>query len=405
MKTQLAWKNLVHNRVRTVVALAGVGFAVILIFMQMGFKGAVRKTATQIYDALDFDLMLRSPAYLHLTEPRAFPRERVYAAASLPEVTVARLFYLGLSEWQAPQPPDAGPDEWDGQSRGIITMGVDPHDPAFVPEGLSRESAKLTDPRFVLIDGKSKPEFGPKNGVRFGEEDIGVETALGGNLSRIVGVVELGTGLAANGACIVNFDGFARACYWQPLDEVNFGLLKLRDGVDPDDAKRRVAALVGEPDPDGGVSSMPADCEALTRAEVNEREEHRWVVQTPIGKIFNLGVWVAVFVGMAIVYQVLSTDISNMMSEYATLKAMGYQNRYLTRVVLQQSVLLALVGYVPSLAISWGLYTLIGAKAGIPMEMTLSIAAWVLALAVVMCTASGLLALRKLFQADPADLF
>ena len=180
MKTQLAWKNLVYNRVRTAVALAGVGFAVILIFMQMGFKGAVRKTATQIYDALDFDLMLRSPAYLHLTEPRAFPRERVYAAASLPEVTAARLFYLGLSEWQAPQPRDATPDQWNGQSRGIITMGVDPHHPPFVPKSLSRASASLTDPRFVLIDGKSKPEFGPQNGVRFGEQDIGVETALGG---------------------------------------------------------------------------------------------------------------------------------------------------------------------------------------------------------------------------------
>ena len=86
MKTPLAWKNLTHNRVRTAIGVAGVGFAVILIFMQMGFKGAIRKTATQIYDALDFDLMLRSPAYLHLTEPRSFPRSRIHQAASLPDV-------------------------------------------------------------------------------------------------------------------------------------------------------------------------------------------------------------------------------------------------------------------------------------------------------------------------------
>src|SRR5262245_66261652 len=126
MKTPLAWKNLTYNKVRTAVALAGVGFAVILIFMQMGFLGAVRKTATQIYDALDFDLMLRSPAYLHLTEPRTFPRERVFEAASLPIVERARLFYLGLSEWQAPQPESVLPDEYEGESRGIITMGVEP---------------------------------------------------------------------------------------------------------------------------------------------------------------------------------------------------------------------------------------------------------------------------------------
>ncbi len=405
MKTPLAWKNLVYNKVRTAVALAGVGFAVILIFMQMGFLGAVRKTATQIYDALDFDLMLRSPAYLHLTEPRSFPRERLYSAASLSDVAKATPFYLGLCEWQAPQPLDVAPADWNGQWRGIIVMGVDPLDPPFVPAQLRDTATLLTDPRFLLIDSKSKPEFGPRNSVRFGPEDVGVETSLSGNLVRIVGVIELGTGLAANGACITNLDGFARACYWQPLDQVNFGLLKLANGVDPVDAQRRVVAIVGQPDPTGSVSAAPADCEVLTRAEVVEREEYRWVVQTPLGKIFNFGVWVAVFVGMAIVYQVLSTDIANMMREYATLKAMGYGNRFLTGVVLQQSVLLALVGYVPSIAVSWALYLIIGTRSGLPMIMTWQIAALVLLLAVVMCTGSGLLALRKLYAADPADLF
>jgi putative ABC transport system permease protein len=405
MKTPLAWKNLVYNKVRTAVALAGVGFAVILIFMQMGFLGAVRKTATQIYDALDFDLMLRSPAYLHLTEPRTFPRERVFQAESMPEVERARLFYLGLCEWQAPQAHDVSPSDWNGQWRGIIVMGVDPLDPPFVRKDLRQASALLTDARFLLIDSKSKKDFGPANGEQFGDRDVGVETALSNRRVRIVGVVELGTGLAANGACITSIDGFERAVFWQPIDQVNFGLLKLKDGVDPVEAKTHIEQSLGAPDATGAISSTPADCEVLTRAEVVEREEYRWVVQTPLGKIFKFGVWVAVFVGMAIVYQVLSTDISNMMSEYATLKAMGYMNRYLTGVVLQQSALLALVGYVPSLAISWVLYLIIGARSGLPMIMTLPIAALVLVLALVMCMGSGLLALRKLYAADPADLF
>jgi putative ABC transport system permease protein len=405
MKTPLAWKNLTHNKVRTAVALAGVGFAVILIFMQMGFKGAVRKTATQIYDALDFDLMLRSPEYLHLTLPGSFPRERVYQAASLPEVEKARPFYMGISEWQAPQPPDATPGEWDGDWRSIICMGTDPSDPAFTRDDLKREAAKLTDGRFLLIDSKSKPEYGPKNGVQFGPEDIGVETVLSGGPVRIVGVVELGTGLASNGACIVSIAGFTRAVYWQPFDQVNFGLLKLKPGVNADLIKRALDAVVGAPQLTGVASANPADVEVLTRDEVNKREEYRWVEQTPLGKIFSLGVWVAVFVGIAIVYQVLSTDIANMMGEYATLKAMGYTNRYLTAVVLEQATLLAVMGYVPSLVVSWGLYLLVGAQSGLPMIMTASIAGLVLVLAVVMCTVSGALALRKLFQADPADLF
>ena len=405
MNTPLAWKNLLHNRMRTTVALAGVAFAVILIFMQMGFKGAVRKTATQIYDALEFDLMLRSPGYLHLTEPRTFPRERIFQAASLPEIVKASPFYLGLSEWQAPQPDNAPLDEWSGDWRGIIAMGVNPSDPAFKDADIRSKAARLTDASFVLIDGKSKPEFGPKDGVRFGQQDIGVETALGGGRARIIDVVQLGTGLAANGACIVNFAGFVQACPWQPLDEANFGLLTLRAGADPMDAKNRVQALLGAPTTSARPSSTPADVEVLTRAEVNQREEYRWVAQTSLGKIFNLGVWVSLFVGVAIVYQVLSSDIANMMGEYATLKAMGYPNRYLASVILQQSVLLALVGYIPSLVISWSLYQFVGARSGLPMIMTWQIALTVLVLAVVMCMLSGLAALRKLFEADPADLF
>jgi putative ABC transport system permease protein len=405
MRTPLAWKNLVHNKVRTSVALAGVGFAVILIFMQLGFLGAVRKTATQIYDALDFDLMLRSPAYLHLTEPRTFPRERVFQAASLPKIAQAQPFYLGLSEWQSPQPEDVPPDQWQGDWRGIIAIGIDPNDPPFIPEELREKSRLLTDPRFVLIDRKSKPEFGPKNGVRFGEQDIGVETALGAGRVRIVGTVELGTGLAANGACIANYEGFARACPWQPIDETNLGLITLAAGADPEKVKTRLQELLGPITTDAAPSSRPADVEVLTRAEVTEREEYRWVVQTPLGRIFTFGVWVAMFVGVAIVYQVLSTDIANMMGEYATLKAMGYPNRYLAAVVLQQSVLLALVGFVPSLVISWGLYAFVGARSGLPMIMTWQIMVTVLVLAVVMCVLSGMAALRKLFQADPADLF
>ncbi len=419
MKTPLAWKNLTHNRTRTAIGVAGVGFAVILIFMQLGFKGAIRKTATQIYDAIDFDLMLRSPAYLHLTEPRAFPRARLHQAISLPEVIQARPFYLGLSEWQAPilhgeSLADASPAtlERAGQWRGIITMGTEPNDPVFVREDLCQAARKLSDSRFVIVDDKSKAEYGPADGDIFSDADIGVETSLGPNRVQIVGLFHLGTGMASNGACLTNPAGYVRACPWQSIDEINFGLLKLRDPSAAESVKGQLQQIYGIPEKSSlgllsasAAASTNSDVEILTRAEVNAVEEYRWVVDTPLGQIFTLGVWVAVFVGVAIVYQVLSTDIANMMGEYATLKAMGYSNRYLAIVVLQQSVLLALVSYVPSLAIARFLYWLVDTQSGMPMYMTPQIMFTVLLLAIAICVLSGMAALRKLYQADPADLF
>ena len=193
---------------------------------------------------------------------------------------------------------------------------------------------------------------------------------------------------------------------------VNFGLIALHDPTSAGDVKDRLHRIYGisqktddSIQPFDAVSLTNADVEILTRAEVNAREEHRWMVETPLGQIFNLGVWVALFVGVAIVYQVLSTDIANMMGEYATIKAMGYGNKYLTIVVLQQSVLLAVVGYLPSVVISWFLYRLVEYKSGMPMYLTGEILFIVLLLAIGMCVVSGMAALRKLYQADPADLF
>jgi putative ABC transport system permease protein len=413
MRTPLAWKNLIYNKVRTAIGVAGVSFAVILIFMQLGFLGGIIKTATQIYEALDFDLMLRSPAYLHLTEARSFPRARIYQAASLPEVSHVRPFYLGLTQWQAPVVEPNAADDAAGQWRGIITMATDPADPAFLRDDICQEAKKLTDPRFVLVDTKTKPEYGPSNGSKFSDADIGVETTLGSNRVRIVGVFQLGTGMASNGACLTSPLGYVEACPWQPIDQLTFGLVKLRDPELANqvrgelyDAWRipRPESVSSENTPDPAKYTT-ADVEILTRAEVLDREEYRWVRETPLGQIFTLGVWVALFVGVAIVYQVLSADIANMMSEYATLKAMGYTSRYLTQVVLSQSVLLALFGYVPSLAVSLVLYHIVESLSGMPMIMTPSIMGFVLVMAILMCVISGVAALRKLYQADPVDLF
>lgn len=397
LNQQLAWKNLLQNRVRTAVGMAGVGFAAMLMFMQMGFKGAIEKTATQIYDALEFDLMLRSPAYLHLTEARTFPRARLHQAASLPTIDQARPFNIGLSVWQAPDDAAFRPgDEQNvaGMGRSIITMGVDPAAPPFTRPDLRDKARLLSSDEFVLLDSKSKSEYGPRNGKRFTEADIGTVTALGAQTVRVVGLFELGTGMASNGACMTSLEGYLRASPWQDRDTITLGLLTLAEGADPLRVKQELGSLfAGE------------DVEVLTRDEVRAHEEQRWMVQTPFGLIFTFLVVVSVMVGVAIVYQVLSNDIANLMSEYATLKAMGYSNAYLCTVILQQSVLLALVGFLPALLLCWQLYALVGGYAGIPMVMTPGIILGVLGLSVGMCVASGVFALQKLFKADPAELF
>jgi putative ABC transport system permease protein len=384
MKTPLAWHNLLSNKVRTAIALSGVAFAVVLIFMQLGFLGAVRTTATLIYNALDFDIAIRSKEYLHLSDPRFFPQSRLTQAKSQPGVARVTPFLIDLSQWRNPQ---------SGNTRGILVMGVGPGAPVFKDAALREKTESLMTPEFLLVDRKSRREFGPANGRQFGDADLGVTTEIAGRKVSIGGHFALGAGLAADGAVLLSDRGFVRVVPGRTPDDVSLGLVKLQPGARPD----AVAAELR--------SRLPSDVEVLTRDEVVDFELHRWVSETSIGVIFQLGVGVAVLVGISIVYQVLSSDVANHLAEYATLKAMGYGDAFLAGVVMQQAAVLAMFAFLPGLALSLVLYQATSYFANIPIEMTLARALGVFALSVVMCLVSGLGALRKIRSVDPADLF
>jgi putative ABC transport system permease protein len=390
MRTPLAWHNLTYNKLRTAVAVAGVGFAVLLIFMQLGFLGAVERTAQLMYDALDFDLVVRSPKYLHISEPRGFSEQRLYQVAAMPGVRSVVPLHIGLNRWQVPANPGSATP---GSRRGVLSLGIDPGRQPFRSPEIREKSQLLTDRQFVLVDRRSRPEFGPANGRQFSDEDIGVVTGLNGKQVKVVGHYALGTGLAADGDLLMSVEGFRRLWPFRDPDEVSLGLVHLEPGADAPGAAARLQ--------DG----LPDDVEVLTRAEAVRRELTRWVWETSIGVIFVLGVAVSLVVGTAIVYQVLSSDVMNHLPEYATLKAMGYSNRYLSGVVLSQALGLAILGFVPGLGLSLALYWVTSHGANIPIEMTAGRTLGVLLMTAGMCAVSGLGALRKVWSADPASLF
>lgn len=393
MRTQLPWHNLVHNKVRTVVAVAGVAFAVVLVFMQLGFRGAVETTVTQIYDALDFDLLIRSRGYLRFSYPKTFPRVRLYQAASVSGVSRVAPLHVEVNAWRQPIPPYG--------RRGILTMGIEPLNCGFSLPEIQRKSRLLTDQQYALIDRKSRRDFGPRNGRQFSDADIGQVAEVAEQQVRIVDHFELGTGLAADGAILLNVEGFCRLLPGRTPDEVSLGLVKLDQGADPEAVAARLRKALSTT-----VADKPlTDVEVLTRSEVVQFELRRWIRETAIGVIFQTGVVVALLVGAAIVYQVLSSDVANHLPEYATLKTMGYTNRYLWGIVLKQAVMLGLLGFVPGLIFSEVLYRWTSYWSNIPIMMDPQRIVRVLALAVVMCTLSGLAASRKMSSADPADLF
>lgn len=396
MKTPLVLLNLRHQPVRTVVAILGVAFAVLLLFMQLGFYGSAAAAANTLYDALDFDLVLISSNYLNTTRPRSFPLYRIYQAQEHRDVAAAAPLYIHWQSWLIREDSGSQPPRR-GQRRAILVFAFRLDEPVFAPRVFGREPAekclgRLRTPDTVLMDTETRDYFGPRG--------IGVETELNRRRIQVVGEFTVGTGYAADGMILTSSRTYARLNGPQALAHPALGLIRLKP-----EARGRAAAIKEELTQTLYAAQPRDEVRVLTRAEIEEHERQYWMYRTSVGIIFLIGVFVALIVGVIFVYQVIATDISVHFAEYATLRAIGYTPGYLSGVVLRQALVLAVFGYVPAFLAALGLYAWGRRETQLLLSMTWERAAGVLLLALAMCWLSGLLALRKVKAADPADLF
>lgn len=378
MKTPLAWLNLWHEKIRLGVAIAGVAFADILVFTNLGFLGSVAETASMMYQNINADLYLTSPQSVDLSNSQPFPRQRIYQVAGVAGVARVMPLYMGYLLWRNPETH---------LSRGIFVYGMNPQDPVFrVPELRSpANQVALNQWDTTLIDRQSRSEFGAIA--------IGTKTEAGRRQITVGGQFSFGSTFAADGNLIMSDQNYLRYFAPAPLNQIHLGLIQLQPGVNAEQTANTMRQIV------------PPDVLVLTKQQMIDRDRAFWINTTSTGFIFSMGVMVSCVVGAVIVYQILYTDITKHLKQYATLKAMGYRSRYLFAIVIQEALILAILGYIPGFAISLGLYTVTTLTANIPMIMAGERIISVLLLTIAMCTLSGLISVQKAITADPADVF
>jgi putative ABC transport system permease protein len=265
-------------------------------------------------------------------------------------------------------------------------VGFNPEDQPFRLPELPAQRRLIEVPGQVLIDTQTR--------AYFKQRDVGLATDLGMTHVRIVGQFTIGSGYGADGIVLMSDRTFSSVLGGASLGQVSLGLIKL----DPSASLAATAAGLGNLYEGTGIHVM-------ARSEMEDKERNYWLTKTAVGKIFTIGVLVALMVGTVFVYQVISSDITQRFGEYATLKAMGYGNGYLAWVVLQQAVFYGVLGYIPGLVFSLLMYDWAGAAASLPIAMTWPRAGVVLLLSVLMCAVSGFFAIGKVRSADPAELF
>ena len=378
----LSWMLLTRQPVRLLVALAGISFAGILMFMQLGFRDGLFDASVTVHRLFDADLVLISPRSASSIRMAGFPRRRLIQTLADPSVEGVTPVHWGLMLWRNPETR---------RNRAILALGFNPDDPFFLDPGLAEQTGVLKQKGRILFDRLSRPEFGPI--ADWYNEGKVVETEISGNRVRVEGLVSLGTSFGADGNLLTSTETFLDLMPQKSPGGIEVGLIRLKPGTNPDLAVERLQ------------QRLPGDVTVLTKQGFIDFEQNYWKSSTSIGFIFTLGAAMGFVVGCVIVYQVLYTDVSDHLPEYATLMAMGYRMSHLLGVVMREGFYLAALGYVPAYLAGQGLYWFVRDATKLPVGMDPARAITVLVMILVMCMLSSLLAMRRLIDADPAEIF
>jgi putative ABC transport system permease protein len=387
-RVPLAWLNLTHDKRRLIVRMLGVAFAVFLMFVELGFWNALLDASVELIEQFNGELILVSKARYALNVKESFTRRRLDQARMVPGVRAAFPVYLeyASSFWK-----DTGvPERQRPSSHPIRVIAFDPDQAVLDNPAVNAHRDDLKILFTILLDKKSKQAYGKLQG--------GIDRELAQHQVHVADTFSLGTDFTSDGSVVMSDLTYARLFPNElspdaTLRLADVGVVQLKEGVDIETTRRAVQ------------EALPDDVNVYTKDEFIEVEKKYWQNSTPIGFIFQFGLCMGFIVGGVICYQIISTDVAEHLAEFATLKAIGYRSRYLNGTVLRESLWLAMLGFLPGIGLSWLLYRGLDAWVGLPMRLTTLRILLIFSMTATMCVLSGLLALRKVRTADPAEVF
>ena len=381
-RTPIAWLQLSHRPLRLAAALAGVGFANVLVFFQLGLSGGLYDSQKRPIQQFNGSLAVIPRRYTNFGEPAGFSRSRLLQVLGFQGVRGVSPLRLGKLQWLNPETQE---------STQALVMGVDPGNPSLMLPELSAQRSLLQLQGGVLFDKASKTSAGPV-AARL-EQGQSFNTELNGQRTNVNGLFQLGLTFAADINLITSTSNFQTLFPDRDPDEIQIGVVQLQSGADVNDVQNRLNKVLGP------------SLQVLTVEELQQREVEHWKRNTSFGLIFGLGVLVGFSVGGIVVYQILYSEVGEHISEYATMKAMGYDDRFVVAIIIQESVILASLAFLPSLIVSALLYRVLMQATGLLVVMSFSRAALVFTMTLLLCSGSGWLATAKLRRLDPADVF
>ncbi len=379
-RVPLAWRNLVADKWRLLRASAGIAFAVLLMLVQLGFERSFFVASLAAVQALDGDLFVANASKYRFGTRDPFAARDLDAMKKVSGVASVAPLYGDWQDFFWTSPVDDKP-----HLVRVFAFDLDAP-PVFSLAGVADRQSALKPDDTVLIDSRSRRFLGMDRPL--------TSAKLQGVTVRVVGTFELGPDFMSDGTVMMSDRTFAKFFRMAPgALPVETAVVRLEPGEDAAAAQQRLAA------------ALPPTLRVMTKAELVRLESDFQAKLSSAAPIFWLGAMVGFVVGTLISYQIIYTDLSDRLPQYATLKGIGYENAYLVGSVLRQSLLTGLAGYVPAWLLCLAVYRIIGEIALLPLHLTAQLTLISLALTLGMCVLAGGVAARRVIATDPAEIF
>lgn len=377
----IGWLQLTHNRTRFAAALAGVAFANVLVFVQLGIMNSMGAATLRPYAFFQPDVMISAGDANSLTDGGNVARQWLLQAMADPDVTDGMGLFIANVPW------DRG-----DKDISLTTFGIDPVKPAFLASDIADDLTLLQVQDAAILDRLARGLAKDEAAAIRPQSPLSFETQ--GRTVTAYSTFAGGGGFGGDGYMLVSDQTFLSLFPARSSTAPDHILLTLRPGAQVEAVIARLRTLIS--DPSLRIRSHDQAAQEDLRYQQTKR---------PTGIIFGFGVLIGVLVGLVIVYQVLSTDVADHLREYATFKAMGYGPSFFLGVVFEEALVLGILGFIPGLIVGTTILTLMGKITTLPLAMTPSMALSVFLGTIVFSAISGAIATRRLAAADPADLF
>lgn len=377
----IGWLQLTQKPGRFAAALTGVAFANVLVLVQLGIMNSMSAAAVKPYGFFDADVMISAQDANTLMEGGNVARQWMLQALADPDVAQGMGLFVGTVPWDRA-----------GNDINLTTFGLDPAQPGFVAGFLRGDLSRLQVQNTVMMDRHARgfpsdeaAGIGPQTPLSFeaGQRTLTALTTFAG-----------GGGFGGDGYMLVSDQTFLSLFPGRSSNAPDHILLRLRPGANLEKTVESLRDTISE-------HGLRIREYSLAQAEDLEFQKTR----RPTGVVFGFGVLIGVLVGLVIIFQVLTTDVAEHLREYATLKAMGYRAPFFVGIVIEEALVLGLLGFVPGVMAGAGILLFMAKVTALPFALTPLMVAAVLCGTIVFAVISGTMATRRLWSSNPVDLF